>query len=153
MFNYVDCDAVLVFRRPYRIDQIEREARSVPGIKAAEGWRFDNARRMRPDDTESDPLFIRGPGLEFLAEESLAQGVPLVGSGAWEVRHGAVFCSQAAQRAVAEAAAKNIAAFLESSPGAGRVESAPAGGRILFHRGLAARYGLTPRAPQWLELR
>ena len=75
MFNYVDYDAVLVFRRPYRIDQIEREARSVPGVVAAEGWRFDNARRMRPDDTESDPLFIRAlPAQSALVRPRVVEG-------------------------------------------------------------------------------
>jgi putative ABC transport system permease protein len=60
MFAYVDYDAIVQFRRPYRIDLVEREALTVPGVAAAEGWRFDNGRRMRPDDTESDPVFVRG---------------------------------------------------------------------------------------------
>ena len=63
MFQYVDYDAFLVFQSEHRIDQIEREALSVPGVAAAEGWRFDSGRRMRPDDTESDPLAGAGdPG-------------------------------------------------------------------------------------------
>ncbi len=61
MFNYVDYDAIVGFRREYRADQIEREALKAPGIAAAEGWRFDSARRMRPDGTESDPVFMRAP--------------------------------------------------------------------------------------------
>ena len=61
MFNYVDYDAIVGFRREYRADQIEREALKAPGIAAAEGWRFDSARRMRPDGTESDPVFVRAP--------------------------------------------------------------------------------------------
>jgi putative ABC transport system permease protein len=60
MFAYVDYDAIVQFRRPYRIDLVEREALTVPGVATAEGWRFDNGRRMRPDDTESDPVFVRG---------------------------------------------------------------------------------------------
>ena len=60
MFQYTDYDAFLVFRDAHRLDQIEAEALSVPGVAAAEGWRFDNGRRMRPDDTESDPLQVRG---------------------------------------------------------------------------------------------
>ena len=60
MFQYTDYDAFLIFRNAHRINQIEAEALSVPGVTAAEGWRFDNGRRMRPDDTESDPLQVRG---------------------------------------------------------------------------------------------
>ena len=63
MFQYVDYDAFLIFRNSHRIAQIEAEALSVPGVAAAEGWRFDNGRRMRPDDTESDPAAgARRPG-------------------------------------------------------------------------------------------
>ena len=60
MFQYTDYDAFLIFRNEHRLGQIEAEALSVPGVAAAEGWRFDNGRRMRPDDTESDPLQVRG---------------------------------------------------------------------------------------------
>ena len=57
MFQYVDYDAIarLPEAAPDRPDR--GEALKVPGVAAAEGWRFDNARRMRPDDTESDPVF------------------------------------------------------------------------------------------------
>jgi putative ABC transport system permease protein len=61
MFEYVDYDALVGFRRAYRIEQIEREALRVPGVVAAEAWRFSNARRIRPDDTESDTIWLRAP--------------------------------------------------------------------------------------------
>jgi putative ABC transport system permease protein len=75
MFNYVDYDAIVAFRREYRADQIEREALKAPGIAAAEGWRFDSARRMRPDGTESDPVFMRAPQPDSaLIRPRLAEG-------------------------------------------------------------------------------
>jgi putative ABC transport system permease protein len=61
MLEYVDYDALVGFRRGYRIEQIEREAMQVPGVVAAEAWRFGNARRIRPDDTESDNISLRAP--------------------------------------------------------------------------------------------
>ena len=75
MFQYIDYDAFLIFRNAHRIDQIEAEALSVPGVTAAEGWRFDNGRRMRPDDTESDPLQVRGvPAASALIRPRVVEG-------------------------------------------------------------------------------
>ena len=75
MFQYTDYDAFLIFRNSHRIDQIVAEALSVPGVTAAEGWRFDNGRRMRPDDTESDPLQVRGvPAASALIRPRVVEG-------------------------------------------------------------------------------
>ena len=60
-FDLVSYDVYAVFGRPYRIDKIEREALSVPGVTFAESWRFASARRQRPDGTESDTLLLRAP--------------------------------------------------------------------------------------------
>ena len=79
MFQYTDYDAFLIFRNAHRINQIEAEALSVPGVTAAEGWRFDNGRRMRPDDTESDPLQVRGvPAASALIRPRVVEGRWLV---------------------------------------------------------------------------
>ena len=79
MFQYTDYDAFLIFRNAHRIDQIVAEALNVPGITAAEGWRFDNGRRMRPDDTESDPLQVRGvPATSALIRPRVVEGRWLV---------------------------------------------------------------------------
>ncbi len=75
MFQYIDYDAVISFQKEHRIDQIEREALSVPGVVAAEGWRFDMGRRMRPDDTESDPVQVRGiPANSALVRPRVVEG-------------------------------------------------------------------------------
>ena len=60
MFQYVDYDAILGFQKEHRLEQLEAEALSVPGVTAAEGWRIDYGRRMRPDDTEGESLQVRG---------------------------------------------------------------------------------------------
>jgi putative ABC transport system permease protein len=75
MFNYVDYDALVGFRRGYRVEQIEREALQVPGVVAAEAWRFDSARRIRPDDTESDSIYLRAPRADSeLVHPTLVEG-------------------------------------------------------------------------------
>jgi putative ABC transport system permease protein len=60
-FNY---DVGLNFERPYRTEQIEQVARSVPGVVAVESWGFGSVRRQRPNDTESDNLFLFAPPAE-----------------------------------------------------------------------------------------
>ena len=77
MYQYVDYDALVGFRDYQRIDQVVAEALSVPGIVAAEGWRFDNGRRMRPDATEGDPLQVRA----IPADSDLIR--PRVVAGRW----------------------------------------------------------------------
>ncbi len=43
MFNYIEYDAYIVFKRPYRIDHMQNVALQVPGVKAAESWAFNTA--------------------------------------------------------------------------------------------------------------
>lgn len=75
MYDYVQYDVLVIFRRPYRTEQVERQALSVPGVVAAEGWRFSGARRLRPDDTESETIFLRAPRAESdLVHPTLVQG-------------------------------------------------------------------------------
>jgi putative ABC transport system permease protein len=72
---YVDYDALVGFRRAYRIEQIEQHALEVPGVVAAEGWRFGNARRIRPDDSESEDIWLRAaPVPSDLVRPILSEG-------------------------------------------------------------------------------
>ncbi len=74
-FDLVRYDVYLVFQRGYRIDQIEREALQVPGVVAAEGWRFSSGRRQRPDGTESDTINIRATRVDSpLVRPTLVDG-------------------------------------------------------------------------------
>jgi hypothetical protein len=98
-----------------------------------------------------DPLLSRGPGFAYLVERSLAQGVPLIGSGEFEVKSGAVYCSRADKSALAERAAMGIDLLLEKGTIDPRIDTAPGGGTIFYRPGLAKRFGLSPSAPAWQE--
>ncbi|MGE5603813.1 MAG: ABC transporter permease, partial [Nitrososphaerales archaeon] len=75
MYEYVDYDVVAGFQKDYRIDKVEAEALAVPGVVAAEGWRFDSGRRVRPDKTEGDPLQVRGiPAQSALIRPQVVEG-------------------------------------------------------------------------------
>ncbi len=60
-WNY-DLDVGLT--RPYRIDQILATAESIPGVVAAESWSGASTRRLRPDGTESNNIFLLAPPAE-----------------------------------------------------------------------------------------
>ena len=60
-YDYIKYDIVVSMERGYRVNQLERETLTVPGVAIAEAWRFDSARRVRHDGTESQPLAIRAP--------------------------------------------------------------------------------------------
>jgi len=66
--NFWGFDVSVSLDRPYRIEQIEREALSVPGVVKAESWGFHSARRLRPDGTESEHFGVVSPpaGTELL---------------------------------------------------------------------------------------
>ena len=79
MFDYVDYDALVGFRRAYRTEQIEREALRVPGVVSAEGWRFSRVRRVRADDSESDDISLYAPRANSdLVHPTLVEGRWLV---------------------------------------------------------------------------
>src|SRR5690606_3187554 len=48
----------VVFGQPQRIELLESEALSVPGVAAAESWLFSSARRVRADGTESRTMSV-----------------------------------------------------------------------------------------------
>lgn len=100
-----------------------------------------------------DPALSRGAGFEFLVEESLKKNMPLIGSDIWSVKRGAVFCSLAKPQLLAEKASQNIMSLLEKGPVGPRVEMGPAGGQIIYHPGLAARFHLRPQGPAWTAAR
>lgn len=58
---YWNYDVDINVARPYQVEQLEREALRVPGVKATEAWGFASARRLRPDDTESDTIQLIAP--------------------------------------------------------------------------------------------
>jgi putative ABC transport system permease protein len=59
--EYWQYDVDLDFTQVHRIDQIEREALSVPGVVAAESWGGAAVRRVRPNEQESQTYPVVAP--------------------------------------------------------------------------------------------
>lgn len=73
--QYWQYDVAIGFSRAYRLDQIEQIAFSVPGVDAVESWDFSALRRVRPDGTESDGIFVGAlPPDTKMLEPTLIQG-------------------------------------------------------------------------------
>ncbi|HEY6008618.1 MAG TPA: ABC transporter permease [Geobacteraceae bacterium] len=60
MLSFWQYDFWVGLYRPYRVDRLQRVAMSVPGVTAVEGWGFESTRRVRPDGSESNPIFFFG---------------------------------------------------------------------------------------------
>jgi putative ABC transport system permease protein len=56
-----DYDVQVVFDRSYRAEPIRRRALEIGGIDEVETWGFGTARRIRPDDSESDSIITYAP--------------------------------------------------------------------------------------------
>lgn len=71
---YWQYDVGVTFARPYRVEEIERQAMLVPGVTHAESWGYQSARRLRPDDTNSENLIMIAPpaGTKLLQPTLLA---------------------------------------------------------------------------------
>ncbi|MCA9982003.1 MAG: ABC transporter permease, partial [Anaerolineales bacterium] len=59
--RYFDYDVQVQFSRPYRVARIEQAALEVPGVADVESWGIANARRARPDGSESDSIITYAP--------------------------------------------------------------------------------------------
>jgi putative ABC transport system permease protein len=64
MFDYIEYDAYVAFKRPYRIDHMQELALQVPDVKVAESWGFATTRRVRPDKSESDNIILYAPNAD-----------------------------------------------------------------------------------------
>ncbi len=56
--GYWNYDVEVEFGRSYRIAELERQSRQVPGVTGTESWGFRSAVRLRPDGTESDTIVL-----------------------------------------------------------------------------------------------
>lgn len=61
VLNLFDYDVQILFDRAYRVQRIQDEVISIPGVEAVETWGFGSTRRIRPDETESDSIIIYAP--------------------------------------------------------------------------------------------
>ncbi|KAA3657741.1 MAG: ABC transporter permease, partial [Chloroflexi bacterium] len=61
VLSWWNFDTMLTLTRPYRTEKIEHEAKKVPGVTETSVWMQLPARRIRPDGTESEPIFLFAP--------------------------------------------------------------------------------------------
>jgi len=61
VLNLFDYDVQIIFDRAYRVQRIQDEVFTIPGVAEVETWGFGSTRRIRPDDTESDSIIIYAP--------------------------------------------------------------------------------------------
>ncbi len=74
-FKYWNYDVQVEFDRAYRVEQLEREALTIPGIVRAESWAFRSVHRLRADDTESDTIFLIAlPAATDMLQPTVLQG-------------------------------------------------------------------------------
>jgi putative ABC transport system permease protein len=75
--EYWNYEVELSFANSHRIQQIEREAMSIPGVADAESWNGNTARRQRPDGHE-------GPNMSVLGVPADTQMIqPVLLEGRW----------------------------------------------------------------------
>ncbi len=58
MLSFWQYDFSLGLNRPYRLDRLQQVAMGIPGVTGVEGWGFEMTRRVRPDGSESNPIFL-----------------------------------------------------------------------------------------------
>ncbi len=59
--NFFDYDVQIVFTRAYRTERIVNEIIDVSAVDTVETWGFGSARRIRPDDSESEAIPLYAP--------------------------------------------------------------------------------------------
>ncbi|BCY16699.1 hypothetical protein hrd7_05480 [Leptolinea sp. HRD-7] len=60
MLDFWSYDYWLDLNKPTLVDRLPVVASKVPGVSQVEGWGFEMSRRVRPDGSESNPLFLFG---------------------------------------------------------------------------------------------
>jgi putative ABC transport system permease protein len=58
VMRYWDYDTIAQFSRPYRIDELESQALSVPGVAKAEHWSVIGTRRLHDDGNEGENIWM-----------------------------------------------------------------------------------------------
>lgn len=60
MLSFWQYDIWLNLNHPYMVERLQSVADRVPGVDKVEGWVFELTRRIRPDGSESNPIFLFG---------------------------------------------------------------------------------------------
>ncbi len=75
MLGFWKYDFSIAFNRPYRVARLREEGLRVPGVTGVEGWGFEMTRRVRPDRSESNPIFFfAAPADSPLVHPTLLRG-------------------------------------------------------------------------------
>lgn len=77
LYNF---DSIVIFSRSYRIEKIQQEAKNVPGVANTDVYFQLPTRRVRPDGSESNAIFLLG----FDVRSELVSG-PKIVQGRWLV--------------------------------------------------------------------
>jgi putative ABC transport system permease protein len=73
--RYWNYDVIVNFAAPQRSIEVEAEARRIPGVVETETWAFASARRMRPDQSESDNVIMIGtPAATRMIQPTVVEG-------------------------------------------------------------------------------
>ncbi|MFZ6027345.1 MAG: ABC transporter permease [Chloroflexota bacterium] len=74
MISFWQYDFWVDLNRPYRIERLQQEAAKVAGVAGVEGWGNELTRRVRPDGSESNNIFLFGvpPDSTYLSPTILA---------------------------------------------------------------------------------
>lgn len=93
MLSHWQYDFWVVLDKAYLVERLGRYATTVPGVSAVEGWGVEMTRRVRPDGSESNPIFffaappespmlspkiIQGRWLQTTDENALVIGIGLL---------------------------------------------------------------------------
>jgi hypothetical protein len=101
-----------------------------------------------------DPEINRGAAFDYIVDFCLRHQLPLVGTGAWEVQHGALMGHESDAKAYVAKAFPIVASLTaRAAMPQPAVQSGPDSGRILLHPALQKRYGFDVGGRPVLELR
>jgi putative ABC transport system permease protein len=75
LYNF---DSIIHFTRRYRAERIQQEASSVPGVAQIDYWLMTSGRRVRPDGSEGETIYMFAPR----ADSELVPGPGIV-EGRW----------------------------------------------------------------------
>ncbi|MGD9144692.1 MAG: FtsX-like permease family protein [Anaerolineae bacterium] len=64
ILQYFGYDAQVQLSRSYRMERLEQEALSVPGVVAVESWGSAGTYRLRPDGSDGEDIFLFAPPAE-----------------------------------------------------------------------------------------
>ncbi|MDE2038731.1 MAG: hypothetical protein KGO96_08360 [Elusimicrobia bacterium] len=87
-----------------------------------------------------DPMLVRGAGFEFLMQQTLSRRLPVIATGARDIKRGAFMSFEPTMAPLAVLASRDISSLL-AGKGAPKIEPAPEG-VVLVNRTLSGKWGI-----------